>query len=367
MKIEKKYSKFAVKYTYDKMIEVGVELDKEMLDSFKSVLEDRAARKKYAEGQRLAPEDVELLKNNIRVLINGAIKKHDKASDSVKERTSPHKYIMWSYYYLTALAMDTLNCPELPAKMGKDIIAQATQRLIDTKPPRKSAQEYFNKQRRKDFLDISDGIISLIEKIDENAKDHKSLAELYGQYRALSERQANHTGIWRFFHREENKNRNELLELMASRLKQHFPGGEIDLTKEPSEVYHNSMYNDYMKRINELLDLTELTPESAYGYYDYKYNLKLFPEDQKKDPKQKDKDKENSVQDEKDKENSVQENSVQDQNENVQEESVQEQNAPDMDQVELIGRLTDDLAEDSSERLSKIDPPETGARSMTIN
>ena len=45
MKIEKKYSKFAVKYTYDKMIEVGVELDKEMLDSFKSVLEDRAARK----------------------------------------------------------------------------------------------------------------------------------------------------------------------------------------------------------------------------------------------------------------------------------------------------------------------------------
>ena len=363
MKIEKKYSKFAVKYTYDKMIEVGVELDKEMLDSFKSVLEDRAARKKYAEGQRLAPEDVELLKNNIRVLINGAIKKHDKASDSVKERTSPHKYIMWSYYYLTALAMDTLNCPELPAKMGKDMIAQATQRLIDTKPPRKSAQEYFNKQRSKDFLDISDGIISLIEKIDENAKDHKSIAELYGQYRALSERQANHTGIWRFFHGEENKNRNKLLELMASRLKEHFPGGEIDLTKEPSEVYRNSMYNDYMKRINELLDLTELTPESAYGYYDYKNNLKPFPEDQKKkDTKQKDKEKENSVQGDKensvqdDKDNSVQENSV-------QENSVQEQN----DQQELFDRLTGDLAEDATERLSKIDPPETRARSMTIN
>ena len=72
MKIEKKYSQIAVEYTYDKMIAAGVVLDKEMLESFKGVLKVRAATKNYAEGQPLAPEDVELINSNIRVLINGA-------------------------------------------------------------------------------------------------------------------------------------------------------------------------------------------------------------------------------------------------------------------------------------------------------
>ena len=53
MKIEKKYSKFAVEYTYGKMRSVGVELDGEMLESFKRVLEDRAATKNTLRDSRL--------------------------------------------------------------------------------------------------------------------------------------------------------------------------------------------------------------------------------------------------------------------------------------------------------------------------
>ena len=355
MKIEKKYSKFAVEYTYDKMRSVGVELDGEMLESFKRVLEDRAATKKYTEGQPLDRDDAEIIKRNIDILINGAIKKHDKLSDDAKERTSPHQYIMWSYYYLTALAMDTLNCPELPKEMGKDLFPKATRRLIETKPPRKSADEYFKKQRRKDFVDISGGIMALIEKIDarkaEKKIDHKSIAELYGQYRALSERQARHTGIWRFFHGEENQNRNDLLELMKKSLKGYLPGGKIDLTKEPTEVYQDSLYSDYIKRINTLSKLTEVTPEEAYGYDDYKYNRKPFPPDQEKesDPKKKDQDQKEKEQ--KDQENPVQENSDQEKK----------------DQQDLFERLSGDLEEHTTERMSKIESSETKIRANAIN
>lgn len=343
MKIEKKYSKFAVTYTYDRMISAGVALDANMLENFKSVLGIKAATKKYAEGKPLDSEDVEFLKSNIRVMIYDAIKRHDDdCLDYVKEDTSPHQYIMGAYYYLTALAMDALNCPELPKEMGKDLFPQATRRLIETKPPRQSAEQYFNKQRRKDFVDISGGIINLIEKIDENKKknkiDHKSIAELYGQYRALSERQANHTGIWRFFHGKENQNRNELLELMANSLKGYLPDGKIDLTKEPTEVYQDSLYSDYMKRINTLSKLTELNPEDAYGYGEYKHNYKPFPADKKKASAPK---KEN------------QENFVQEQN---------EQEKLDQDQKNLTEQLSKDLEDDSTKHLSKIDPQENEVR-----
>lgn len=357
MKIEKKYSKFAVADTYDRMINAGVVLDANMLENFKSVLAIKAATKKYAEGQPLDREDVEFLKSNIRVMIYDAIKRHgNDCLDYVKEDTSPHQYIMGAYYYLTALAMDELNCPELPKEMGKDLFPQATRRLIETKPPRQSAQEYFNKQRRKDFVDISGGIINLIEKIDENKKknkiDHKSIAELYGQYRALSERQANHTGIWRFFHGKENQYRNDLLELMAKSLKGYLPDGKIDLTKEPTEVYQDSLYSDYMKRINTLSKLAELKPEDAYGYGEYKHNYKPFPEDKKKESAPKKENQENFVQEQKE--------AVQD-----QKDSVQDQQNPERAQEELLKRLTGDLADDSAERSSKIDISETGARAKT--
>ena len=348
MKIEKKYSKIAVGYTYGKMLEAGVKLDPTILDSYKSVLKVMAANKKYAEGQQLDNEDVERIKSNIGVLINDAIKKHDADSlDFVKEHTSPHQYIIGAYLYLTALAMDELNCPELPKNMGKDMFEKATRRLIETRPPMQSAEEYFNKQRRKDFLDISDGIFDLINKVNENKKDHKSLAELYGQYRALSERQANHTGIWRFFHREENENRNELLKLMENTLKQRLPGGTIDLSKEPNTIYQDSLYNDYIKRINTLSDLLEIRAESeqAYGYQEYKQNPKLFEEYQKRE----------SIQEQKEQKK-----------ESVQEQE-QEQQKLDQDQQELIDQLTEDLAKDSNEPLSKIDPPKTEARTKTIN
>ena len=335
MKIEKKYSQIAVKYTYDEMIAAGVELDAAMLESFKSGLRGMAATRNYEEGQQLAPEDVNLIKGNIRVLINGAINNHDASLDFVKEDTSPHRFIFGAYCYLTALAMDTLNCPELPKDMGKDLLATATRRLIDTKPPRQSAEEYFNKQRRKDFVDISGGIMKLIDTVGKNAKDHKSLAELYGQYRALAQRQANHNGIWRFFHREENKNRNDLLKAMEFSLKQR---GVVDLTKEPTDIYRDSMYSDYMKRIDTLCEITEEEPENAYGYYEYKNNPEPFAAHQEQ-PEQ------------------VQE----------QPEQVQEQQEPNLDQEKLIERLTGDLAENSTERLSKIDDPESQVRAKTFN
>ena len=361
MKIEKKYSKFAVTHTYDRMISAGVVLDANMLENFKSVLGIKAATKKYAEGQPLDSEDVEFLKSNIRVMIYDAIKRHDNdCLDYVKEDTSPHQYIMGAYYYLTALAMDALNCPELPNEMGKDLFPQATRRLIETKPPRKSAEQYFNKQRRKDFVDISGGIIALIEKIDakkaEKKIDHKSIAELYGQYRALSERQARHTGIWRFFHGKENQYRNDLLELMRKSLKGYLPGGKIDLTKEPTEVYQDSLYSDYMKRINTLSKLTELKPEDAYGYGEYKHNYKPFPPDQEKESDSKKKDQEQKDKEQKDKENPVQENPV-------QENSDQEKK----DQQDLFERLSGDLEEHTTERVSKIESSETQIRANSIN
>ena len=131
------------------------------------------------------------------------------------------------------------------------------------------------------------------------------------------------------------KNRNDLLKVMEVSLKQR---GVVDLTKEPTDIYRDSMYSDYMKRIDTLCEITEVEPENAYGYYEHKNNPELFAAHQEQ-PEQ------------------VQE----------QPEQVQEQQEPNLDQEKLIERLTGDLAENSTERLSKIDHSEPEARAKTFN
>lgn len=126
----------------------------------------------------------------------------------------------------------------------------------------------FNAQRYIDADKLrEDKLAPLMDSINNGRAGAKQVGELLAEYQALKERQSRHGRIWRFFHKNENLLRNELMNEMR-RTVEDFLGEKhgVDLdTVDPAKLAIWCAETQIRKDINEAITLRETDIEKAYG------------------------------------------------------------------------------------------------------
>lgn len=277
MKLDKKCSPIIREYTEKKLNDAGVVFDSALLDKFKNSLRNMAEKNRYKEGDRISNLNRDVIALLGEDLMKNAVDNLKEEGMHVKVATSPEQYFLAMNDYLTAVVMEEMGYPEIPNGMFNGILSTVTEEIIAMKPdPLDSSKTYFDNQRGKNVDQLAGGVMKLVGAVSTDASDYRSLAELYAEYHALTKRQENHGAVWRFFHKKENESRNALLSVMKQTLESRFTDGEVDFSKEPSDVYREGEWRYTNGRINIALNERLKDPARAFGYYNYQKDPSLF-------------------------------------------------------------------------------------------
>lgn len=279
MKLEQKYAKVALDYTKDKMEKLNVEFEPTTLNRYLENLKKLTAKGVFDKGLSHEDRYFAYIAVSIEELMDDAVDYFEAQPDTVKHTTSVQDYVMAAYDYLTCVTLaetKLTNLPYSPFTAGGKPISCASKLIARMPDKMDTSKSYFDNQRGKDAKEISGQITSLVGKVMSNGNDFESVAELYAEYKALSERQKNHTGIWRFFHKNENLQREALLNTMKTALESRLPNKTIDLTKEPSQVYKECEDVVVRRRVTKAVEAREQDLADAFGYREYVDNPELL-------------------------------------------------------------------------------------------
>ena len=215
--------KQAQKKANERYKDLGVRLDPIEVNNFKAIVNSLASVKTYKEGEKIRPEDLEMIGENVNSLllnmtatVSGMIKnKKLKVSD-------PVDYLMTATDCLYLLAMDRLGCPDIIVGFSdsvKKTIADSAIAIhrVSVSFDDITKESAFTAQRGKDAAVLWAGEIGNTIRNIENAAPG-SVGKLHAEYQALVQRQEGHGRIWRFFHKAENEARIALMEKMKEAL-----------------------------------------------------------------------------------------------------------------------------------------------------
>ena len=280
MRIEQKFVDIAVEYTEKEARKNSVIFNFGDINEFRRTLKGIAEISKYTEGQEMHKNDIEAISAAMNKVFDGVAQNFDKLDDAFKSKTNLSNYSAAAYQYLFALTMKELNCPEVPEYAFYGPMSAFARNVSKRKnhDEKISVEDTYKKQRRTNAKDIIryHSVDSMMKKINDGLDRPEDLGELYAEYRALTIRQENHTGIWRFFHRGENEERTNLLKEMETALKKRIPEEMLAAKPSAEEI---RQYGDWLKTktfIPQWLSSFNISTESHFGYYDYKKNPEMY-------------------------------------------------------------------------------------------
>ena len=197
--------------------------------------------------------------------------------DDFKKKTNLSHYSILAYRHLFALAMKELNSPEVNEYAFYKPVSELARKMSRETPAAKNVtvEDTHKQQRRMDAKDVIKmrGVDYYMNHIKQGFQRPDEIGQLYAEYRALSIRQENHTGIWRFFHRGENEARTNLLKEMENTLKMVIP--EEILAEKPS-AKEIMQYCEWKKTKTYIPQFLNTSSPAQFGYYDHKHNPEMY-------------------------------------------------------------------------------------------
>ena len=209
------------------------------------------------------------------------IKYDKKGKLSQKERVNydPFSAMMIVNDHMYAMVMKTLGCPDVPEFFGnatKTTIANSAFRaeweIRERDYKNTLIEKSFDRQRginAKKLVKTLNGKKDLINQRNATPLD---VAQYAGEYFALKKRQENHTDLWRYFHKNENKKRMQLLAEMKEILEAVIgKQGTLDDSKmtpiKISEIYGREVFPNKMNQMfkSSIVDRNQMT-EDSFGY-----------------------------------------------------------------------------------------------------
>jgi hypothetical protein len=245
--------------------------DSMMMIAFDYVLDNIAKKNKYQEGAKILESDLAVIKEKVNDIITcmvGELEKNEREMIKV-ERMEFNAFdtLVAASDYLYALAMKKLGCPDMPTSFGDDVYAniQNHAKKLDEKVKKSyydeeySIKTYFDNQRRMDADTVRFNNKSIIRDINLKVGTPDQIAVLVAEYQALKLRQKGHGAIWRFFHKNENEERTQLLADMKAAIASAV--GE-DVSLEPEENTPFDIATLLNNKIVEKKGIEALNPET---------------------------------------------------------------------------------------------------------
>ena len=216
------------------------------MDDYLNLLEEIANKRNYNEGDKIEAEDLERIVSSVKSIISATADKMVEKKDSITtgyfDQSESFPSLMLMNDYLFAMAQRDLGCPDMPANFGAEVENRISEPAFETDFKMKqltyNSSDSVNRYERQRKINADKLIAkneSLSERLDKNPTSIE-IAEYAAEYQALKKRQENHTRVWRFFHKGENKKRTELLAQMKAKL-EGILGTDAGIdTKKPSEL-----------------------------------------------------------------------------------------------------------------------------------
>ena len=212
---------------------VGNFVSAENMRSYEQLISDIAAERNYKEGEQIMPSDLERITTLIKRMLDdmGSTMAEQRASmpPKMKGTYDPFAAMVAVNDHLYAIAMQTLGCPDIPESFGPGVtghlssIAELAEFTVRQEEYRKaSVDRHFRDQRGKPAAVIRKNNRDGRKAILESKASVLTVAKYASEYHALKKRQEGHGAIWRFFHKKENADRENLLAGMKSVLDKVF-------------------------------------------------------------------------------------------------------------------------------------------------
>ena len=240
--------------------------------AFDKVINSILKQKKYSEGEDIDKKHMTALKSNVNIAISNLSDYLIKNADTLKDTTdlsNPVEYLATAVDAFYISAMEQLGCPNMPLfHFDPNIKQTLTKSAMDLH--RRfvkydvSRDDTFKQQRGKDAVEVSKEFERHIEAI-KKGKKAESMGKMIAEYQALKDRQKNHNGFWRFFHRTENKDRNALIEKMGNFIRGQLPEGmkKINLDEVIPAVVSRNIADARIRGEVEVAGPRRLDPTTA--------------------------------------------------------------------------------------------------------
>ena len=280
MFIEQMYAPIALDHTEMKKLEARVSCTPKSLNEYMDTLRRIAKTSNYEEGQPLSEDDLTAIKESMGKVFDSAVRGFADQDEQFKAEIDGKDYVMATYDYLFALAMNELNSPDIPKDPMEELLGDFSEKLgreVPVKAPwiseRYNAQRYQNADYLKKYT-----LNSLLSPDDKGNYPSAQMASLYAEYRALRQRQDDHTGFWRFFHRTENAARNNLLKEMEDVMKKTIPEDVFNKLEDPADVLKYYAGNSIKTSVSFSMARREALPYLDFGYSKYHDNPEMCEE-----------------------------------------------------------------------------------------
>jgi hypothetical protein len=287
MKIPQQFAKIALQNADEARKAQGIEFDALAMNAFRTGLQEMARTGQYTEGAKLQDEHWKNIIRHCERLIAGAVNTLQDQSLARQRNVNAKDYVQAASNYLLAVAANELNCPDLPIIKDewREKLGAWIHDVVKAKPNADIDLAYtYNNQRGINAKGLVQQTQYLINNATHDGKpNYNTLGELYAEYHALSQRQANHGAVWRFFHSKENAARNNLLKNMEKCLEKHGglpslenPNAAAEYIKDVERKSSNSMIN---------LDtvMFDTNPAKVLGYEKYEQNPDLLRSEPQED------------------------------------------------------------------------------------
>ena len=218
--------------TQENFKKTGVQIRPDVIERFENSLVEIANNGAYQEGTKIKEADLIKVTNEAGLVIQ------EIASDK-GEFKAPVEQLMIATYYLYAVAMQKLGCPDIPLLFGtemQNIVCKYATKISSRQTLVHGdyfVEDVYDAQRGKNADVVKAEVEEALNAARVSAATPKQVQQLVAEYQALAKRQNAHGFFWRLFHRAENEARVELLSEMERHLKTML-GEDVNLMKSTS-------------------------------------------------------------------------------------------------------------------------------------
>ena len=240
--------------------------------AFDKVINSILKQKKYLEGEDIDKKHMTALKSNVSIAISNLSDYLIKNADNIRATTDlskPVEYLSTALdaFYITA--MEKLGCPNMSLfhfdpNIKQTLIKSAMDLHRSFVKYDVSREDTFKQQRGKDAVEVSKEFERHVEAI-KKGKKAESMGKMIAEYQALKDRQKNHNGFWRLFHRTENKDRNALIEKMGNFIRGQLPEGmkKINLDEVIPAIVSRNIADALIRGEVEVAGLKRFDPKTS--------------------------------------------------------------------------------------------------------
>ena len=209
----------------------------------------------FTEGQEIPEDKLAVILDSAKKVINKMtdqlIEAQPKKSPAFKARFKPAQHLIMATERLYAQAMALMGCPDIPYLFGNEMhneIKGCAQKLETAYNIENIATgTTYHAQRKKNASALRNSYMNeLLANVKSEDATPDQVAKLVAEYQALQRRQAGHGGVWRFFHRLENKARTDLLAEMKDALTTRLGTG-FDIEKGYPNAARQAMIKPYIE------------------------------------------------------------------------------------------------------------------------